>query len=106
MQKMARDYLAIPSTGCSVEREFSISGRLVTKHRNRMVGRTISDLMFLKQCVARGGEGFSHEVRPVASITVEAESEGEDDVDEKDRDVEEMDLNYSISLVVIRLLSP
>ena len=92
MQKMARDYLEIPSTGCSIEREFNISGCLVTKHRNRMVGRTISDLMFLKRSVARGGEGFSHEVRPVASITVEAESEDEDNVDEKDRDIEEMDL--------------
>ena len=57
-----------------------------------MIGRTISDLMFLKRSVARGGEEFSPEVRPVASITVEAESEDEEDGDEKDKDVEEMDL--------------
>ena len=30
LQKMVRDYLATPSMGCSVEREFSILGRLVT----------------------------------------------------------------------------
>lgn len=64
----------------------------MTKHRNRVAGRTISDLMFLKRSIARGGEGFSQEARPAASITMEAESEDEDDVDEKDRDIEEMDL--------------
>ena len=30
LAKMARDVLAVPASGCAVEREFSISGRIAT----------------------------------------------------------------------------
>ena len=36
LSKMARDVMAVPATGAGVEREFSISGRVVTKPRNRL----------------------------------------------------------------------
>jgi len=45
---MARDTLAIPASGCSVERLFSISGRIATWQRNRLRDSTISDLMMYK----------------------------------------------------------
>ena len=44
LSKMARDVLAVPATGAGVEREFSISGRIVTKQRNRLSPTTIRDL--------------------------------------------------------------
>ena len=48
LAKMARDTLAIPASGCSVERMFSISGRIATWQRNRLRDSTISDLMMYK----------------------------------------------------------
>jgi len=56
MARWARDVFAVPSTGCGVEREFSISGRIVTKQRNRLVGSTISDIMQYKRWCARNGD--------------------------------------------------
>ena len=43
LAKMARDTLAIPASGCSVERLFSVSERIATWQRNRLRDRTISD---------------------------------------------------------------
>jgi len=48
LSKMARDVLAVPATGAGVEREFSISGRVVTKQRNRLSPTTIRDIMQYK----------------------------------------------------------
>ena len=45
---MARDTLAIPASGCSVERMFSVSGRIATWQRSRLHDSTISDLMMYK----------------------------------------------------------
>ena len=53
LQMMARDVFAVPATGAGVEREFSISGRVITKHRNRLSPKTIRDLMQYKRWVAR-----------------------------------------------------
>ena len=50
---MARDVFAVPATGADVEREFSISGRIITKHRNRLSPRTIRDLMQYKRRIMR-----------------------------------------------------
>ena len=55
LSKMARDVFAVPATGAGVEREFSISGRVVTKQRNRLSPTTIRDLMQYKRWVARHG---------------------------------------------------
>src|SRR5271155_4058268 len=46
LANMARDTLAIPASGCSVERLFSVSGRIATWQRNRLRDSTISDLMY------------------------------------------------------------
>ena len=48
LANMARDTLAIPASGCSVERLFSVSGRIATWQRNRLRDSTISDLMMYK----------------------------------------------------------
>ena len=52
---MARDVYAVPATGAGVEREFSISGRVITKQRNRLNPSTIRDVMQYKRWVARHG---------------------------------------------------
>jgi hypothetical protein len=45
---MARNTLAVPASGCSVERMFSVSGRIATWQRSRLRDTTISDLMMYK----------------------------------------------------------
>ena len=52
---MAQDTYAVPVTGSEVKREFSISGNLVKKRRNRLNPKTISDLMQYKRWLARTG---------------------------------------------------
>jgi hypothetical protein len=52
LANMARDVYAVPATGCGVEREFSISGNIVSKRRNRLLGKTIADIMQYKRWVA------------------------------------------------------
>ena len=51
LAKMARDTLAIPASGCSVERMFSVSGRIATWQRSRLRDSTISDLMMYKAAI-------------------------------------------------------
>ena len=53
LSKMARDVMAVPATGAGVEREFSISGRVITKQRNRLSPATIRDIMQYKRWVAK-----------------------------------------------------
>ena len=48
LAKMARNTLAVPESGCSVERIFSVSGRIATWQRSRFRDATISDLMMYK----------------------------------------------------------
>ena len=48
LAKMARNTLAVPASGCSVERMFSVSGRIATWQRSRLRDTTISDLMMYK----------------------------------------------------------
>jgi hAT family C-terminal dimerisation region len=48
LAKMARDVLAVPVSGCSVERLFSVSGRVASWQRARLHDTTISDLMVYK----------------------------------------------------------
>jgi hAT family C-terminal dimerisation region len=55
LSKMARDVYAVPASNAGVEREFNISGRLITKQRNRLNPATIRDLMQYKRWVARHG---------------------------------------------------
>jgi len=60
---MARDVLAVPATGAGVEREFSVSGRVVTKQRNRLAPKTIRDLMQYKRWVVQHGVVIPEEER-------------------------------------------
>jgi len=56
LAKMARDVLVVPASGCSIERQFSISGRIAIWQRNRLSLKTISNAMIYKAAVARTGE--------------------------------------------------
>jgi hypothetical protein len=49
---MARDVLAVPASGCAVERQFSISGRMSVWQRNRLSPQVISDAMIYKAALA------------------------------------------------------
>lgn len=53
LAKMARDTLSVPASGSTVERVFSISGRLAIWQRNRLNAETISKSMFYKYAMAR-----------------------------------------------------
>jgi len=48
-----RDNLAVPASGCAVERQFSISGRMAIWQRNRLSPRVISDAMIYKGWLAK-----------------------------------------------------
>ena len=50
---MARDVLAVPASGCAVERQFSVSGRMAIWQRNRLSPRIISDSMIYKSTLAK-----------------------------------------------------
>src|SRR5579859_2224430 len=82
LSKMARDVMAVPATGAGVEREFSISGRVVTKQRNSLKPSTICDLMQYKRWVVKHGITF-----PVPEEEMDIEDEGTEN--ELDGDLEE-----------------
>ena len=48
LSMMARDVLAVPASGCAVERQFSISGRIASWQRSCLSATTISDSMIYK----------------------------------------------------------
>ena len=50
---MTRDNLAVPASGCAVERQFSISGRIAIWQRNRLSPRVISDALIYKGWLAK-----------------------------------------------------
>ena len=50
--RMARDVLPVPASGCAVERQFSISGRITVWQRNRLSSRVISDSMIYKAALS------------------------------------------------------
>ena len=53
LSMMARDVLPVPSSGCAVERQFSISGRLTIWQRNRLTPKVIADFMIYKSALAK-----------------------------------------------------
>jgi len=53
LARMARDTLSVPASGCTVERVFSISGRLSVWQRNRLNADTISHAMMYKYAMAK-----------------------------------------------------
>ena len=86
MSRWAQDVFAVPSTGCGVEREFSISGRMVTKHRNRLSGSTISDLMQYKRWCARKGDIIEE---PSSELAADDQSEIGTEFDERNDELED-----------------
>jgi len=48
---MARNTLAVPASGCSVERMFSVSGRVATWQRSRLRDSTIADIVMYKAAI-------------------------------------------------------
>jgi len=52
LARMARDVLAVPASGCAVERQFSISGRIASWQRSRLSPEVISDSMLFKASLA------------------------------------------------------
>src|SRR5579859_5182 len=53
LSMMVRDVLAVPASGCAVERQFSISGRLAIWQRNRLSPKVIADSMIYKSALAK-----------------------------------------------------
>ena len=53
LARMARDVLAVPASGCAVEREFSISGRIASWQRCRLSAATIYNSMMYKASLGR-----------------------------------------------------
>jgi hypothetical protein len=87
LARMAQDTYAVPATGSGVEREFSISGNLVNKRRNRLNPKTISDLMQYKRWLARTG------------VLAKLRAENDEIVDEEngnENDEEEEELNQEL----------
>ena len=60
LAKIARDVLAVPASGCAVEREFSFSGRIATWQCNRLNSSTIADSMFYKGALKRQGAALGN----------------------------------------------
>jgi hAT family C-terminal dimerisation region len=91
LSKMTRDVLAVPATGAGVEREFSISGRVVSKLRGRLSAETISDIMFYKRWVARHGRYMLDE-----NIEDERDDEQEEEGSSVGQGQEESDVKDTI----------
>ena len=89
MSAMAKDVYAVPATGAGVEREFSISGNIVDRRRNRLSPKTISDLMQYKRWVAHHGT--------IAKITVD---NNDDEMDEVEDDVLESEDDDAVEEIV------
>jgi hAT family C-terminal dimerisation region len=81
LANMARDVYAVPATGCGVEREFSMSGNVVNKPRNRLHGKTIAKIMQYKRWVTNTHQSFVIEENAEMYETMEGWSDSEDDLE-------------------------
>ena len=90
MGKWYRDVGAVPASSAGVEREFSIAGDIVTKKRNRLSGKTISNIMQYKRWRARRGEHIIvEEPREIPEEYDEEDSDVESEFEERNIDLEE-----------------
>lgn len=47
--RLARKYLAVQASSAASERVFSVGGLVITKHRNRLSGERVADIVFLHE---------------------------------------------------------
>lgn len=94
LSKMAKDTFAVPATGSGVEREFSISGAIVSKGRNRLNPKTISDIMQYKRWLSRRG-AVANYLKEVSDIEDTA-TQSEDDTFSNSSDLEDEELNQDL----------
>ena len=84
-----RDVAAVPASGADVEREFSISGNVATKKRNRLTAKTISDTMIYKRWCARRGNPIPDIMEVVMLEEYEEnDSDVESEFDERNYELE------------------
>ena len=84
-----RDVAAVPASGAGVEREFSISGNVATKKRNRLTAKTISDTMIYKRWCARRGNPIPDIMEVVMLEEYEEnDSDVESEFDERNYELE------------------
>ena len=78
---MARDVLAVPASGCSVERLFSISGRIASWQRAWLQDSIISDSVMYKAALGLNGlsPGYEDENLPLPEVSGKIPSEWEQD---------------------------
>jgi hypothetical protein len=95
LSKMAKDTFAVPATSSGVEREFSISGALVSKSRNRLDPTTISNLMQYKRWLARTGIATKFQQYRTDSQDLRVESE-DDDTNSTHSESEDEELNQDL----------
>jgi hypothetical protein len=50
---MAKDYLAVPASGCLVERAFSVAGKIVTWERHNLKSQRVCDSMIYNSWLKR-----------------------------------------------------
>jgi hypothetical protein len=79
LSQMARDYLSVPPSGCAVEREFSVSGRIATWQRNRLSPARISASMMYKSAMKREGRWASDDISQIDESLIEDFVEESDD---------------------------
>jgi hAT family C-terminal dimerisation region len=77
LSRMARDYLAVPPSGCAVEREFSVSGRIATWQRNRLSTERICASMMYKSAMRREQTDTKRAVHGDTSDWVDIDDEEE-----------------------------
>jgi hypothetical protein len=89
MGKWYRDVGPVPASSAGVEREFSMAGNIVTKKRNRLSGKTISNIMQYKRWRVRRGEHIVEEPREIPEEYNESDSDAESEFDERNIELEE-----------------
>ena len=87
--KWYRDVGPVPASSAGVEREFSMAGDVATKKRNRLTGKTISNIMQYKRWRARRGEHIVEERREIPEEYNDQNSDVESEFDERDIELEE-----------------
>ena len=94
LSKMAKDTFTVPATGSGVEREFSISGAIVSKGRNRLDPGTILDIMQYKRWLSRRG-AVANYLKELSHIEDSA-TQSEEDAFSASSDLEDEELNQDL----------